>query len=115
MSADRLHELVVAHGGVLTRPEALQAGVTTSALHWWRQKGAVHELRRGVFTSTQLWEASSPKARHRLLVLAQQRVHPRLVASGTSAATLWSLPTPSGPPTRPELTAARLTKGGGGR
>src|SRR3954447_20896680 len=82
MSADRLHELVVAHGGVLTRPEALQAGVTTSALHWWRQKGAVHELRRGVFTSTQLWEASSPKARHRLLVLAQQRVHPRLVASG---------------------------------
>jgi hypothetical protein len=113
--SDGLAGLVRANGGVLTAREALAAGVSRAALEWARRKQSVQPLRRGVFTSQEVWEAASPIGRHKLLVLAQQRVHPGLVASGTSAAVVLDLPTPSGPPQRPVMTAVRTDPAAGGR
>ncbi len=116
-SAEQLHEIVVKHGEVITTGQARAAGIGTAALRWARHKDVLHSLRAGVYTSAQLWEVASPEARHRLLTLAQQRVHPDLVACGATAAILWELPTPEGPPAQPILTAARIpgtTRGGRG-
>jgi len=100
---------------VLTTQQAYRAGLTKSALQWARRKGLLHQLRWGVFTSARIWEAATPEVRHQLKVVAQQRVHPELVASSASAAVLLGLPTPGGPPAQPQFTAARVISGSGGR
>jgi hypothetical protein len=99
--------VVRAHGGVLTAGEAAKAGLTRHAVQWAVQKDVLRPLRRGVYTTTALWQEATPEGRHVLEILGQQRAHPRLTACETSAAIVLSLPTPSGPPTQPYLTASR--------
>jgi len=108
-------ELLGEQQGVLSVGQARDLGVTPAALKWARRKGQLHFLRRGVFTSTSTWENASAEGRHFLATLAQQRVHPAMVACATSAAVLLELPTPNGPPEQPQLTVARAATGSGGR
>jgi Transcriptional regulator, AbiEi antitoxin/Protein of unknown function (DUF559) len=107
LSASDLEELVRAHGGVITTAEARAAGMTRAALEWARRKALLKSIRHGVYASSAVWEMVSPEVRHGLEILAQQRICPELVACGASAATVLQLPTPTGPPSKPQLTAAR--------
>jgi Transcriptional regulator, AbiEi antitoxin/Protein of unknown function (DUF559) len=108
MSAgSEFEKLVRVHGGVFTVAEARAAGATRAALEWARRQGVLKPLRRGVYTSAAVWAQASPRARHRLKILSQQRICPELIACGASAATALALPTPTGPPPEPHLTAAR--------
>src|SRR3954469_7379611 len=103
-----LDRLVREHGGGLTTQDAFKAGMTPAALHWARRSSALISLRRGAHTSAGLWAETSPEGRHRLRILAQQRVNPGLVACGTSAVIALGLPFPDGPPARPQVTVPRV-------
>jgi len=111
---EQMDALVRRHGGVVSRAEAAAAGVSRHAVQWGLKTGVLHAVRRGVYTTGPIWRRATPRLRHRLEVLAQQRVHPQLVACSTSAAVVLRLPTPQGPPAQPQLTAAR-SPGDGGR
>jgi hypothetical protein len=108
-----IRQLVVARGGVITHAEALRAGLTRHAVLTGVRTGLLHPLRRGVYTLSRFWDGADARSRHVLQVLAHQRVHPELVATGESAAIILSLPTPDGPPANPQLTARRTPASGG--
>jgi very-short-patch-repair endonuclease len=113
---DHVDALVRSHGGVLSTTEAARAGLSTAALKWAVKTGTLRRLRTGVYTSATLWHQASVPLQHLLLILAQQRVHPDLVACGTSAAVVLGLPTPDhAPPERPQLTEVRDDRRRGAR
>ena len=112
MELGEIERLVQGHGGVLTTREAREAGLTRSALAWARRQGVLRPLRRGALTTTRIWSRESAEGRHRLMVLAHQRVIPELVACGLSAAVVLRLPVPR-VPSYPILVRPRHRSGEG--
>ena len=65
-----LSQLVRTYGGVLGAPEAVRAGVTTSALSAAVKAGELVRVRRGGFVEAGLWRSAPPDARYALTVRA---------------------------------------------
>lgn len=107
-------EVVRRLGGVASRRELVAAGVSQAELRWALRGGKVTSVRRGVYIVGGQQHAD-PQRRHALALLAEQKVNPGLVACSTSAAVVLGLPTPSGPPAEPVLTAARKRSNVSGR
>lgn len=92
--------------GVARTADLRALGISDRAIRWADERGWLHQLCRGAFTSSQAWEEASLTARHLMLVRAGQLCRPQQVVTGLSAAVVLQLPLPR-LPAWPTYTLAR--------
>jgi putative AbiEi antitoxin of type IV toxin-antitoxin system len=93
--------------GIARTADLRAFGVSDRAIRWASERGWLHQLCRGAFTSRRAWDEASPAARHLMLVRAGQLCRPQQVVTGLSAAVVLQLPVPR----LPEWPTSTLARG----
>lgn len=105
-----LAEVLRGHGGVATVSELIGSGVTRSSLRWAVSVGAVSVVAPATVADAEEWRDLDDHTRHLCLVrCAVRRGGPGAVACAESAAVVWDLPLPDGPPAMPVVLRGRTT------